>query len=252
MHDDLQAGDDRRKIVPLFAFAAVVIGLAPWLHPSNTCNEWLMKWGQLSAHPMWLPIHQWTMAGFLVAGGAAFLFPLLGRRSTAAVAGGVTLGVGCLLDGATVLIHASAASSLGRAYMAAKSADVQQAVRAAAEAMVSYDESAHSVATALVSFGCCMIALALVQDGVLGKLTGLFMAGLGSIWAAHRYHVFNKLHFSIPETAHWDSLALWFAAIAFFLWYHNRSAQRASAADRPAAEPEKMRHALIETVTQPQ
>src|SRR5438105_909157 len=107
---DNSIADDRRKIVPLLAFSAFVLGVTPWFHPANTCRDWLMKWGQLSSDPIWLPIHQFAMAGFMIMGGAALLFPLLGKRSTAAVTGGASLGVGGMLTGGNILIHASAVS----------------------------------------------------------------------------------------------------------------------------------------------
>jgi hypothetical protein len=241
------AADDRRRIVPLLLFAAIIIGVVPWLHPKNTCHEWLTKWGQLSLHPLWMPVHQFTMAGFLVLAAAWMLFPLLGKRSTPAVIGGATLSVGSLLMGGIVLIHASAAATLGRTFIAAKSPELKDAVRAAAEAFMSYDENSNSVAAALISFGCLMIVLTLVQERIVSRLAGLFLAGLGGVWAAHRYHVFNKLGFSIPETAHWDSLALWMAAIAIILHVHGTT-ETARNEKRAAAEPENSRHAMIEAV----
>lgn len=236
--------DDRRKIVPMLLFSAVILGIVPWLHPKNTCNEWLTKWGQLSSDRMWLPVHQFTMAGFLVLAAAAVMFPMLGKRSFAAVIGGGVLGVGALVEGCIVLIHASAVATLGRAFIAAKSPEMQATLRSVADAMVSYDESAHSVATALVSFGACMIILALVQEKVLSPLPGFFLAGLGGVWAAHRYHVFTKVfRVSIPETMHWDSLALWLIALAVIL-HHNGSVR----SEYAAGSPEDARQAMIDPV----
>jgi hypothetical protein len=238
------SGDDRHKIVPLLLFSAAIISFAPFWHPKNTCSEWLTKWGQLSSDPLWLPVHQFTMAAFLVLAGAAILFPMLGKRSSAAIIGGGVLGVGALVEGGAVLIHASAAATLGRAFIAARTPDLQAAIRAAAEAFVSYDESAHSVGTALVSFGCCMLILALVQEKIVSPIAGIFLAGLGTVWAAHRYHVFNKLGFSIPETVHWNSLALWLVAFAIILHFHAAGERKRAA----ATEPEDAGHLMVEAV----
>lgn len=246
MPDIHPVGDDRHKIVPMLLFAAVILGVVPWLHPKNTCAEWLMKWGQLSSEKMWLPVHQFTMAGFLVLAAAAFMFPLLGKRSTAAVIGGGVLGAGAFVEGCIVLIHASAVATIGRAWIAAKTPDMQATLRAVAEGMVSYDEAAHSVATALVSFGAMAVILALVQEKVLSPVAGLFLAGLGSVWAAHRYHVFTKIfRFSIPETMHWDSLALWLIALAVILYRHGTVR-----GDRAAAEPQQTGQPLIDPVSE--
>ena len=247
MAETTHVADDRRKIVPLLLFAAIVIGVVPWLHPKNTCHEWLTKWGQLSVHPLWMPVHQFTMAGFLVLAGAWMLFPLLGKRTTAAVIGGATLSVGSLLMGGIALIHASAAATLGRTFIAAKSPELKDAVRAAAEAFMSYDENSNSVAAALISFGCFMIVVTLVQEKIVSRWAGLFLAGLGGVWAAHRYHVFNKLGFSIPETAHWDSLALWMVAIAIILHFHGTT-QAASNEKGSAAKPENSGHVMVDAV----
>jgi hypothetical protein len=184
-----------------------------------------------------------------VAAGAALFLPLLGKRSFAEIAGSALLAVGSLFEGGLVLIHASASATLGRAFIAAHSADVKEAVRAAAVAMESYDETGHAVASALVSVGCCMIVLALVQERAVSRLMGLFLAGLGAVWAAQRYHLFNLLHFSIPETAHWDSLAFWFAAIAIILYYHD-APQTAGAKEEAAPKPEDTVHPLVGAVTE--
>src|SRR5262249_38715103 len=98
---------------PLLLLAGGCLAVVPWLHPNNTCKDWLMKWGQLAEHPFWLPIHQVAMAGFAFGAAAAAALAFAGRRSpTGLLAGGILapgLSIQCML----VLVHATAVSRLG-------------------------------------------------------------------------------------------------------------------------------------------
>jgi hypothetical protein len=190
----------------LLLLAAVLIAVVPWLHPNNTCHDWLEKWGQLAPLPMWLPIHQVAMAGFALAALAGLMLAWLGPLSRIGLLGGAGLAAGYGIQAMLVLIHASAVSSLGRAFNAAVGDESRrQAIRITAEAFVSYDVAASGVAAVLLSTGAVFTAWSLVLAGVFSRVVGLVMAGVGTLWALAYFHI------GAGEWLPYTSLALWLA-----------------------------------------
>jgi hypothetical protein len=210
MSDDRKASQE--LVGPLLLVAAVLIAVVPWLHPNNTCHDWLEKWGQLADLRMWLPIHQVAMAGFALAGLGALMLAWLGPLSRIGLLGGAGLAAGYGIQGMLVLLHASAVSSLGRAFNAAAGDEGRrQAIRTTAEAFVSYDVAASGVAAVLLSVGAVLTAWSLAEAGVYSRLVGLFMAGLGAIWGLAYFH------FGLGEWVPYTSLALWLAGAGVFV-----------------------------------
>ena len=204
-------------VAPLLLAAAALIAVVPWLHPDNTCKDWLEKWGQLAAHPMWLPIHQVAMGGFALAALAGLMVAWLGPLSRTGLLGGAGLAAGYGIQAMLVVVHASAVSSLGQAFNAA-AGDVsrRQAIRTTAEAFVSYDVAASGVAAILLSGGAILTAWSLAEAGVFSRMVGVVMAGLGAIWGLAYFHL------SAGEWVPYTSLALWLAAVAVFLFIAGR------------------------------
>jgi hypothetical protein len=215
-----QDKEGRQELVcPLLLVAALLIAVVPWLHPNNSCHDWLLKWGQLSADPMWLPIHKLAMAGFALAGAAGLLLALLGPPSPIGLLGGASLATGYAIQAMLVLIHASAVSSLGRVFEAAAGDTArEQAVRITAEAFVSYDVAASGVAAPLISIGAALTAWSLAQAGVFSRVVAVFLAGVGAIWTLAYYH------YSAGEWLPYSSLALWLGAVGLFLLVRRRKA----------------------------
>jgi hypothetical protein len=206
---------DRYHLVcPVLLAAALLLAVVPWLHPNNTCHDWLEKWGQLMVDPMWLPIHKIAMAGFALAGAGGFLLAFLGEPSRAGVFGAAALGAGYGMQAMTVLIHAAAVSTLGQAYNAAVGDAVRQkAVRTTAEAFVNYDVAVSGVAAPLISLGAALTAWALFRAGVLSAWIAAFMTGVGAIWLLAYYH------YSVGEWLPYTSLALWQGGMALLLFF---------------------------------
>jgi hypothetical protein len=210
--------DGRQELVcPLLLVAALMLAVVPWLHPSNSCHDWLLKWGQLSADPMWLPIHKVAMAGFALASVGGLLLGLLAPPSRVGLLGGASLAAGYAIQSMLALVHASAVSSLGRAFEAAGTDAVRaQAIRTTAEAFVSYDVAASGVAAPLISVGAALTAWSLYRAGVFSWWVAVFMAGVGAIWTLAYYH------YSAGEWLPYSSLALWLAGIGLFLLLRGR------------------------------
>ncbi len=202
----------QQLVGPLLLVAAAFIAVVPWLHPNNTCKDWLQKWGQLAEIPMWLPIHQVAAAGFALAALAGLMLAFLGPLSRTSLAGGAGLAAGYGIQAMLVLLHASAVSSLGRAFNAAAGDEGRrQAIRITAEAFVSYDVAASGVATVLLSSGAILTAWALASAGVYSRWIGLFMAGVGAIWGLAYFHI------GAGEFLPYTSLALWLAGTGGFV-----------------------------------
>jgi hypothetical protein len=202
----------QQLVAPLLLVAAALIAAVPWLHPNNTCHDWLQKWGQLAEHPMWLPIHQVAAAGFALAALAGLMLAFLGPLSRVGLLGGAGLTAGYGMQAMLVLIHASAVSSLGRAFNAAAGDEARRlAIRTTAEAFVSYDVAVSGVATVLLSLGAACTAWSLAEAGVFSRVVALFMAGLGAIWGLAYFHI------GAGEWLPYSSLALWLSGVAVFL-----------------------------------
>jgi hypothetical protein len=202
----------QQLVAPLLLVAAALIAVVPWLHPNNTCKDWLQRLGQLAEVPMWLPIHQVATAGFALAALAGLMLAFLGPSSRTSLVGGAGLAAGYGIQAMLVLLHASAVSSLGRAFNAAAGDEGRrQAIRITAEAFVSYDVAASGVATVLLSSGAILTAWALARAGVYSWWVGLFMAGVGAIWGLAYFHI------GAGEFLPYTSLALWLAGTGVFV-----------------------------------
>ena len=227
--DDSLHGNGLRVAAPLLLVSGACLAVVPWLHPNNTCTDWLMKWGQLAAHPLWLPIHQVAMAGFALAAPAAAALALLGRRSALGLFAGASLAAGLAIQGLLVLVHATAVSRMGEAFNAATTDAERQTFRILAEAFVRYDVGSSAVAAALISVGAALMAWHLAREGALSLLAGVFFAGLGTIWGLQTHGFFRRLHIPTTEWIPYTSLALWMAGLGLIL-LARRSDPRAEAA----------------------
>lgn len=215
--EDASHRDALRIAAPLLLASGACLAVVPVLHPNNTCSDWLMKWGQLSAHPLWLPIHQVATVGFVLAAAGAVALASLGRRTALALFAGALLAAGLAIQGMMVLVHASAVSRMGTAFNAATTDAERQTFRILAEAFVSYDVASSAVAAALLSAGAALMAWHLTREGALSPLAGFFFAGLGTIWGLQAHGFFRRLHIPTTEWIPYSSLALWMAGIGFIL-----------------------------------
>src|SRR5205085_5732518 len=50
--------EDLRKLTPLFLLGGLALFAAPIFHPDNTCKDWLVQPGHLSANERWVSLHQ--------------------------------------------------------------------------------------------------------------------------------------------------------------------------------------------------
>jgi hypothetical protein len=208
---------DLSLAAPLLLLAGACLAVVPWLHPNNTCKDWLMKWGQLAVHPFWLPIHQIAMVGFALAGAAAASLSFLGRRSPVGLLAGGMLAAGLSIQCMLVLIHATAVSRLGEAFNAATAESERQTFRVLAEAMVRYDVAASGVAAALLSAGAVLMAWHLSRVESLSSLAALFFAGLGAVWGLQAHGAFRLLHIPTTEWIPYTCLALWMGGLGLIL-----------------------------------
>jgi hypothetical protein len=209
-----------RRLIPLLLLAALLLAMVPLFHPYEDCNcsDWLVQWGLSSHARSWETIHQAAMAGFMLLGMAGIFMAFLGAPSVPGVLGGAMLGAGGLLSGGVILIHASAISSLGRAYNAATTVELKAILAHTATAFVVYDASATGVSTVLVSGGAALLALKLWRERVVSGWMAAFLVALTLAWVGPRYGLFTRvLHFSLPEPLRWAALCLWTVGVAAIL-----------------------------------
>jgi hypothetical protein len=193
-------------LAPTLLLAAGLIAVVPWLHPNNTCHDWLEKWGQLSSDRMWLPIHQVATAGFALAGMSGLFLPWLGRLTPLSLLGGAALCAGYFMQAMLVLIHGAAVSSLGAAFNRVPfDPQKREAIRTTAEAWVAYDVAVTGVAAVLLSTGAVLSTLALRRERVMGDFMALVLAGLGAIWGLAYFRGLGG------EWVPYTSVALWLA-----------------------------------------
>jgi hypothetical protein len=207
----------RRLLAPLCFIAAIPPVVTQALHVKNTCADWLMRWGQLAETPNWVRIHEVAMMGFALAAAIGIFYPLLVHRSGLSVVGGAALSGGAAISAITVLIHATATSSLGRAYNAATSDPARQLIKTAAEAAVSYDIAATSAASILVSAGGCLLAWSLYREGGASLIPTLLLIGLAAAWALQYHNLFRFVHVTLPPMVHWATLSAYFAGLGALL-----------------------------------
>ena len=227
--------DKSHLLMPLFLIAAVLIAVIPWLHPVGTCTHWLEKWGEASEHSYWVAIHKLAMIGFALAGGAGLLLATLSPKSMTSMFAGAAMGGGFFIAAISNLIHATAASSLGRAYRAATDPAAKTMIRTMAESFVAYDVGATSASSALITAGCCALVVALYRRRVLSAVPAAILFGLALVWTFQYHGIFSKLGFSLSEAIHWASLALYLASIGLILWFRTRVVSANAAALPPPA-----------------
>jgi hypothetical protein len=215
--------DHAHLLLPLFLIASILTAVVPVLHPVGTCTDWLEKWGEASMIMTgWVRIHEMAMIGFAIAAAIGVFYPLLTPRSGVSIGAGACITGGFLIASMSVLIHATSASSLGRAYMHSTNPDERRMIRVVAEAFVAYDVGATSASSMLISAGCFLLVASLYLRRVMSLLPSMFFAGLSLVWAFQFHRVFNRMGFSLPETLHWMSLSLWFAGVGLFLFFRGR------------------------------
>src|SRR4051794_17837903 len=110
--------DETHLLFPLCIAAGILIVITPILHPYGTCADWLMKWGDLYMNMRgWVMIHKLGMWGFALASAIGFFLPILGKRTYASLAGGACLGLGSAFTSMIMMIHSTATSSIGTAWI---------------------------------------------------------------------------------------------------------------------------------------
>jgi len=209
--------EDIRKIVPLFIAGGLCLFSAPIFHPNNTCAEWLMKWGQLSANKFWIPIHQVASLGFALGAGALLLLGIVGPRKSAGLCAGAATSAGFLMMSLMALVHATSVSVVGAAYNAATDNAERDSLRLLANAFVSYDVAVDGVGAVLISGGLVVLAWHLYRIGVASALPALVLAGDGSIWGVQYFRLLRFVHYGFPEWVPYTSLGLWLCAVAVLL-----------------------------------
>jgi hypothetical protein len=212
-----------RKLVPMFLIGGLALFAAPLFHPNNTCKDWLEKWGQLSASRIWIPIHQVASFGFAVGAGAALLLCIIGPRRTSGLFGGAAFSVGYLMMSLMALMHATATSTIGTAYNAAKTPAEREMLRTIANAFVSYDVAVDGVAAVLLSGGAVMLVWYLWRISVISLPLAVVLAGDGAIWGAQYYRLTRVIHYSFPEWVPYTSQGLLLCAIGITLALSRRA-----------------------------
>ena len=218
----LREGAELHLTTPLLLLAGVCLAVIPWLHPNNTCSDWLMKWGQLARHPLWLPIHELAMAGFALGAAGAMGLAFVGGRSALGVLSGGIMAAGLAIQAMLVLLHATVVSRLGEAFNAASTDPERRLFRTLAEAVVAYDVAGSRVAAALLSTGAALLAWHLRRREALSPLTALVFAGLGSVWGFQTLGLFGRLHIPTSEWIPYTSLALWMGGLGLLLLARRR------------------------------
>lgn len=227
--------DSRRNLVPLFLVSGISIGLVPWLHPANTCQDWLVKWGQQSMHPKWIAIHELGMAGFAALAMAGAFLVIMSNRSWVSLFGGAGFCSGYLIHANVSISHATEVSYLARVYIAsAANPETQKILRATAEAMLSYDDAAWKCASVLASAGGVMMMWALHREGVLSRAVAIITMILASVWALQPLGIIRLIfHTQFPEIWYWQVVPAWLFLLSYALMRRRETAT--SAADAPAA-----------------
>lgn len=231
-HDERRAR--LKMLFPIFMIGGLALFSAPLFHPNNTCKDWLEKWGQLAEHSIWIPIHQLSAFGFAVGAGAALLLCLLGPRHIGGYLGGVFVGSGYGMMALMTLLHASAVSTIGRAFNRSEDEAERQLLRMVAEAFVSWDVAVSGVAAVLISVGAVAVAWYLWRVGIASLIPSLVLAADGAIWGAAYYRVLRVIHYSIPEWMPYTSLGLWMLATGLLIRFQRRETPLAALEPTPA------------------
>jgi len=217
--------DPRRNLAPLLFIAGAAIGIVPWLHPLNTCQDWLQKWGEQSMHQGWVAMHQLAMAGFATVALVGIFLPMLGGRSWYSLLGGAGFCSGFLIHANTVLSHSTEVSYLARVYLGSTNAETRQIMRATAEALLAYVDGAWRIAAVMVTGGGILLMFALYREGVLSRSVTALTMLLSSVWAAQSLGIIRRIFGApIPEIYHWLFLTAWFFVLGIALIYPHRAA----------------------------
>jgi hypothetical protein len=215
---DKSRGDGAHLLLPLLIVSSVLIAIVPWLHPHNTCTDWLVKWGQQSGSRDWIRIHELATAAFATAAAAGIFLPLLGPRSRLSILGGAALSGGFILHARTILSHATQVSLLARVYTSEQNEASRNLLRTTAEAILSYDDASWKAGAALVSAGGCALVYCLYRSGSLSRWMAILMLALASLWAAQTFGVIKRVFgFGFRENEHWFLLAAWLTALGILL-----------------------------------
>jgi hypothetical protein len=234
-HEDDVRREHLRKLAPLFLIGGLALFAAPLFHPNNTCKDWLMKWGQLSASRIWIPIHQVASFGFALGAGAALLLALIGPRRLTGLCGGAMYAAGFGMMSMLAVMHATATSVLGAAFNAATVEADKQLLRTVANAFVTYDVATEGVAAVLISAGAVLLAHYLWRIAVISTPVAVVLAGVGAIWGAQYYRLLRVVHYSFPEWVPYVSLGLWLCATGLLIALHRgRETAAAAVAAAPA------------------
>jgi len=208
-----------RRLVPIFIVGGLALFSAPLFHPNNTCKDWLVKWGQLAASPIWIPIHQVASFGFALGAGAALLLCIVGPRRTSGLCGGAAFSAGYVMMSLMALMHATATSTIGTAYNVAKTDAERAMLRTIANAFVSYDVAVDGVAAVLLSGGAVLLVWYLWRIRVISLPLAIVLAGDGAIWGVQYYRVLRVVHYSFPEWVPYTSQGLLLCAIGVTIFF---------------------------------
>ncbi len=209
-------------VAPLLLVAGLFLAAIPVFHPNNTCHDWLEKWGQLSSHPLWIPIHQVSVAGYALGAAAALAIPFLGPRTRLGFLGGGSLGAGLGIMTMVGLIHATAVSAYGEAFNASSSEEARRSLRLSAEAWVRYDVGYSLVAAALLSAGAALLSWHLYRCGALSRPAGIFFVLLGLVWGLQAHGIFQRLHLPSSEWVPFAALGGWLGGLGLLLTVRSR------------------------------
>ena len=204
-------------VAPLFVLSGLFLAAIPILHPNNTCHDWLEKWGQLAAQPIWVPIHQVAMAGYALGAVAAFALPWFAPRTKLGFLGGGAVAAGLAILASGTVIHATAVSVLGRAHNAAVSADARAMIRLFAESWISFDVATGFVGATLLSLGAIPLCWHLSRAGILSPSAAVFFAACALVMSLQAYGVFRLLHVPTTEWVPFVSLAGLLAGLGLIL-----------------------------------
>lgn len=220
---------------PAILLAAACLSAVPILHPNNTCEDWLQKWGQLHELLLWLPSHQIATLGFAISAGVFLLLPYLGRISRIGVLASSLMGIGLAAQGMMVLVHATVVSTLGTAFNSAQDEATREIYRTIATAIVNYDVGLSGVAAILISGGAIAYAFYLRQLEWISTGMAVALAAIGSIWAAQFYGLHRILHIPTSEWIPYGSLSLWMAGVGIILFLGERSSEKAASVSEEVA-----------------
>lgn len=223
------SSDNRRNLAPLLFVSAIAIGVVPWLHPLNTCADWLVKWGQQSEHHGWIAMHQLAMAGFGAVALVGVFLPLMGNRSAMSLFGGAGFASGFLIHANVSISHATEVSWLARAYMSTNNAAMQSVLRSTAEAMLQYDDAAWKLASFLSAGGGILLMIALWRERVISPVVAIITIVCAAMWTAQPLGILKMLfHAQLTENFYWLFLTAWFIVLGVALMLPPRTKCAAS------------------------